>query len=115
MSKNDENLVKIPRKFFQGKLALFHHHYPEVQHRFMLGKLKKSIAAGENMCKLFRMKGTNVIIIVPKEQYRLTLEQILSTFIDTEEYELAQECKEVMNQYEIDELIRDSQSEDAGK
>lgn len=111
MSKNDENLKEIPQKFFHGKLALFHVEYPEVQHRFMFGKLKQSITDQENMCKLFRMKGTNVIVIVPKEQYLLTLEQILTSFIRTEEYELAQECKEVMDSYVINELIRTSQSE----
>ena len=111
MSKNEEKLKEIPQKFFHGKLALFHDEYPEVQHRFMFGKLKQAIDRRENMCKLFRMQGTNIVVIVSKEQYLLTLEQILGSFIRTEEYELAQECKEVMNSYVIDELIRTSQSE----
>ena len=114
MSKNVENLKEIPQKFFHGKLALFHNEYPEVQHKFIFGKLKKSIAAGETMCKLFRVKDTNVIVIVPKEQYLLTLEQIMTSFIAVEEYELARECKEVIDQYMIDKLIRETQNEDTG-
>ena len=101
----------VPQKYFDGRMAEFNQRFPVVMQKFVFHHLKKSIRENEEVCKLYRIENTNVIAVVPRKDYLLTLEQLLVSFIESEEYELASQCQDEITQFHINRVIEESKGE----
>ncbi|MEK9767323.1 MAG: hypothetical protein VW683_00265 [Betaproteobacteria bacterium] len=105
----DEKILEVPKRFFSsGKMFQFNKDYPDVLAKFIFNKIKKSIKNEEKMCKLYKVKNTNVIAVVVETHYMQTLQEVMESFISVEQYELANEVKNFMDEYAIDKLISES-------
>lgn len=101
---------EIPKHFFEeGKLKAFDEKFPTYMPKFIFYKLKKSIKENEHVCKLYRVQGTSIVAVVPYERYLLTLQEILTTFVNEEEFELAGEVRDLIVDFQVNQVIRESQ------
>jgi Cu/Ag efflux pump CusA len=76
-------------------------------HKFIFTKIKKAIKNNEQEAKLFMFENSSEKFIVRKENYIKSLQQILETFVEHEEYELAANVQKVINENTIEKIIKD--------
>ena len=100
---------EIPKHFFDGKIQAFNDQFPAYMSKFIFSKLKHSIKENEEVCQLYRIQGTNVVAVVPRARYLLTLQEILTNLVKDEEYELAGEVRDLIVDYQVNQVIRESQ------
>jgi len=100
---------EVPAEYFNGKFQEFQDKFPGHFSKFLFSKLKKCVKdTKEPHCPLYRVKGTPVVAVVARKDYLLTLDSLLVKFIELEEYELAAECRDLINECQINQVIRES-------
>ena len=107
--KPEKKMLEIPNKYIP-KLEQFQIEHPEIVYKYYLKKLEEAINRKRNKARFYRIEGTNVVAGVEESDYLETLYEMQETFIEKELYELASDCKKLIDNFQINKLISDSQN-----
>ena len=102
-------MLEIPNKYIP-KLEQFQIEHPEIVYKYYLKIIEEAINRNKNKARFYKIKGTNVVAGVEESDYLETLYEMQETFIENELYELAADCKKLIDNFQINLLISDSQN-----
>ena len=106
--KPEKNMLEIPNKYIP-KLEQFQIEHPEIVYKYYLRKLEDAITRNKNKAKFYKIQGTNVVAGVDEHDYLETLYEMQEAFVEKELYELASDCKKLIDNFQINKIISDSQ------
>ena len=107
--KPEKNMLEIPNKYIP-KLEQFQIEHPEIVYKYYLKKLEEAINRKRNKARFYKIEGTNVVAGVEESDYLETLFEMQNAFVEKELYELAADCKKLIDNFQINKLISDSQN-----
>ena len=100
-------MIEIPLKLAR-KIDLFGEEFPEQVNRFYLRSIKKAVKNKTPQAIFYKIEGTPIVAGVPSDKFPETLQEMIEKLVEIESYELAAECKELLDQIMIDKLIEES-------
>jgi protein-arginine kinase activator protein McsA len=77
-------------------------------YKYVVKQVKKAIKNGEERAVLFGFENNDVKIWIEKHKYVESLERAFDAFIKEEEFELAGKVRNIINEFLIEEVIKDS-------
>jgi protein-arginine kinase activator protein McsA len=77
-------------------------------YKYVVKQVKKAIKNGEERAVLFGFENNDVKIWIEKHKYVESLERAFEAFIKEEEFELAGKVRSIINEFLIEEVIKDS-------
>jgi protein-arginine kinase activator protein McsA len=77
-------------------------------YKYVVKQVKKAIKNGEEKAVLFGFENNDVKIWIEKHKYVESLERAFEAFIKEEEFELAGKVRSIINEFLIEEVIKDS-------
>lgn len=93
-----DNSPQVWNRFFTENKAIVH--------RYIARTVKKAIQEDLEVVNLFKFKDGH-ITIAKKENYLYMLNQAMQLFIKEEKYEWASEVKQTINEYHINQLLKE--------
>ncbi len=100
-------MIEIPLKLAR-KIDLFGEEFPEEVNRFYLRNIKKAVRNKSPQAIFYKIEGTPIVAGVPSDKFPETLQEIFEKFIQIESYELAAECRKLIDEIMIERLIEES-------
>lgn len=77
-------------------------------YKYIVREIKRCLYDENERVYLFKFEDDTMFAWVPKDKLLQTLEDAFNIFVKAEEYEYAQKTKNVMNQYHVYKLIKES-------
>lgn len=77
-------------------------------YKYIVREIKRCLYDKNERIYLFKFEDDTMFAWIPKTKVLQTLEDAVDIFVDAEEYEYAQKTKNVINQYHIYKLIKES-------
>ena len=78
----------------------------DLLHRFVIKEMNIAIVGNLSSIDLFRVGQTPIIARIDSKDYDMVLSDAQQYFIDTQQYEFAQKCKELRDQNKINQFIK---------
>lgn len=100
-------MVEIPLNLAR-KISLFGQEFPEEVNRFYLRTIKKAFEEKAPHAIYYKIEGTPIVAGVPAKSFPETLKDMINDLVEVELYELASECKELLDRIMIERLIEES-------
>jgi hypothetical protein len=96
-----EKSVKVWNKFLEENEVLVH--------KFIVKQIKKHLSDNQDRIDLFKFSNNQHYAYLPKDQITVCLNSAIKIFVQHEEYEFANEAKQLIDLYHIEMLIKDTQ------
>jgi protein-arginine kinase activator protein McsA len=77
-------------------------------YKYVVKQVRNAIKNGDEKAVLFGFENNDVKIWIEKHKYVESLERALDTFVKEEEFEYAAKVRKIINEFLIDEVIRES-------
>jgi protein-arginine kinase activator protein McsA len=77
-------------------------------YKYVVKQVKKAIKRGDKKAILFGFENNDVKVWIDQEMYIESLEKALDTFVKEEEFELAGKVRKIIDEFLIDEIIKNS-------
>lgn len=100
-------MIELPDKSPAVWNKFFKENKPLV-YRYIIKQVKNAIENNLPKIELFRFKNSGKTNMLYEKDYVFVLEEALKSFIQTEEYEQANEAKKLIDSYYINLLIKES-------
>lgn len=78
-------------------------------YKYIVKQVKAAIEKGDQKAILFGFEANNMTVWVERDRFVESLDKALQTFIREEYYEYAAKTQKIIDQFLIDEVIKDSQ------
>lgn len=77
-------------------------------YKYIVREIKRCLYDKEERVYLFRFEDNTMFAWVPKEKVLQTLQDAFNIFVKAEEYEYAQKTRNIIDQYHVYKLIKES-------
>jgi len=77
-------------------------------YKYVVKQVRNAIKNGDNKAILFGFQDNDVKVWIDKDKYVESLERAFETFVKEEEFEYAVKLRKIINEFLIDEVIRES-------
>ena len=88
------------------KVDFFAETHKDIIYSFFIEKFKQTLREGNNVTILYGIEATNITVAIPEDAYSDLLHNMMEFFTEEEMYEKAGQCYRLINQFQIEEVLK---------